>query len=1220
MTIIQKVKYFIYSGFSLLIAWGLFSYYMGFNIVDETKRTQKNISQLEENLSRYAESITTIVENSTLKELWKQETIIDDNFAIQVFRGDSLIFWNENSFPHQSYLNKSKKNGCFKLDNGYYMVKAVSIHDHLILVSKKIKSEYPYQNENLENELLLDLRIAKDLEISAEEKGGAPILDKKGGVLFYLTIKDLSFLESYQELNIFFWFLLTLLFFMIGIAQLIRRLKLSFWLHLFSFPLLSIALCILLINTQSFLAFQQFELFSPTIYASSAFLSSFGSLILLIFFITFSVWWLVLNLRPIHTYPNKLNSFFATLFYLSLLPISHFISWLFKSIVSNSSISLQLNDLFSLNTYSIIALLIIALLFLCYYLLANKAIHFLKKYWKATTVSVFWFLTGVLYFIFQLTYGLGQFYSALWPLFINGILIFIAYNNSKEKSFAYRMLILTIFSVYSAISLQEYNTQNEHQKREVYANQLITDKDPEVEIEYLRLESKIQEAYKKNEKLQKESNLSNTLFKEALDLCCLTSFWDRFDVSFFLFDSTQKPLLDYIGSQNVELKELNSIIHEHGVETEFSPTLYFIKDYYKRLSYMGRISLINNRGKEVTLVLQFRSKKIPEQLGIPRLLINQSANILDDLEDYSIARYSGSDLIMRFGDFNFPTTTEHMIKQFNKTTGFVDSEGYSHFIYNQDDNQFVVISKQKSSFFQNITSFSYLFLFFGIILLIVVVLHSDMSAIQLNNLQLSIKIQLVLIGIVIISFVLYGIVASSFVKDQYSTYTFSNLKERIESVEIEVGQKLGDRENLDPDILGLYMEYILKKFSNVFVTDINLYDLNGSLLASSQPTLYSKGISARQMNPKAYKQLNFMRSSEVIHKEKIGNLSYLAAYVPFYNNQSKLVAYLNLQHFAKQREYEHQISSFLVAILNIAVLLLVVTIIVALFIANWITAPLRMIQESFKKVELGKQNQPIAYKGDDEIGALVKDYNDKLAELELKAMQLARSERESAWREMAKQVAHEIKNPLTPMKLSLQHFQRSYDPTAANAQEKLKRISESLIEQIDSLTKIANEFSNFAKMPKANEEEIDLISIVKNCIEIFESETNQISFRITPEEARIFADKDLIIRVFNNILKNALQAIPDERKPKISITLTEERSGFLIDIKDNGIGIQPSEKSKVFVPNFTTKSTGAGLGLAMVQQIIHNHNGEIWFESNPPHGTTFSIYLPGIITKTDEVS
>ena len=474
------------------------------------------------------------------------------------------------------------------------------------------------------------------------------------------------------------------------------------------------------------------------------------------------------------------------------------------------------------------------------------------------------------------------------------------------------------------------------------------------------------------------------------------------------------------------------------------------------------------------------------------------------------------------------------------------------------------------------------------------------------------KIKLVLIGIVVVSFVVFGVVSGTFVKKQYISYTLDNLKERIYSVETEAQQKLGGRDTLDAEILGPYMQYILQKFSAVFVTDINLYNLDGELLASSQPSIYEKGISAEQMNPMAFHAFNSKKKSEFIHTEKIGKLSYLAAYLPFINNKGTPLGYLNLQHFSKQNTYENQISGFLITIINIGVLLLVITVIIAIFVSTWITTPLRLIQQNFKTVELGKANKPIAYDSDDEIGALVKDYNNKLAELELKAMQLARSERETAWREMAKQVAHEIKNPLTPMKLVLQHFQRSYDPKSADAPEQLQRFVKLLIEQIDTLTKIANEFSDFAKMPKANEEEIDLLPLIKNCLDLYNTNENDIKFSTKCSEITVFADKDLMIRVFNNILKNALQAIPSDRKPSIGIEISHERKGYLIAISDNGIGINPQEKNKIFVPNFTTKSTGAGIGLAMVKQIIQNHNGEIWFDSVPKKGTTFYIYLPGI--------
>jgi nitrogen fixation/metabolism regulation signal transduction histidine kinase len=283
----------------------------------------------------------------------------------------------------------------------------------------------------------------------------------------------------------------------------------------------------------------------------------------------------------------------------------------------------------------------------------------------------------------------------------------------------------------------------------------------------------------------------------------------------------------------------------------------------------------------------------------------------------------------------------------------------------------------------------------------------------------------------------------------------------------------------------------------------------------------------------------------------------------------------------------------------------------AIFISNWVTAPLRLLQENFANIRFGKHNQQISYDKDDEIGALVKNYNQKLDELEFTAQQLAQSERESAWREMAKQVAHEIKNPLTPMKLSIQQLLRVYDPNDPNSEQKVQKVANSIIEQIDALTKIANEFSNFAKMPRPDEVAMDILPVLENVIEVFKEDVN-CSFELNKklDKANVFADKDQMVRTFNNLIKNALQAIPEERQGRIVITVDQLENNVRIRISDNGTGISDDKRMTIFVPYFTTKSNGTGLGLAMVKQIIDNHNGLIYFEANEPEGTTFSVELP----------
>jgi two-component system nitrogen regulation sensor histidine kinase NtrY len=267
-------------------------------------------------------------------------------------------------------------------------------------------------------------------------------------------------------------------------------------------------------------------------------------------------------------------------------------------------------------------------------------------------------------------------------------------------------------------------------------------------------------------------------------------------------------------------------------------------------------------------------------------------------------------------------------------------------------------------------------------------------------------------------------------------------------------------------------------------------------------------------------------------------------------------------------------------------------------------------------VQLGKKNEPVEWSSDDEIGALVKEYNRMLSQAEKSAELLARSERESAWREMAKQVAHEIKNPLTPMKLRIQHLERAWKDEAPNFDEKMKVFSESLIEQIDTLTNIANEFSNFAKMPKAQNEAMNLDQVLKATVSLFHSkESFVLSYTSQMNgEANIHADKEQIIRVFNNLITNAIQAIPESQEGKIEVFLRREDDYAVVEVRDNGSGIPAHEQEKIFVPNFTTKSTGTGLGLAMVKNIVENAEGKVWFHSKEKIGSVFFVSFPLILT------
>jgi nitrogen fixation/metabolism regulation signal transduction histidine kinase len=339
-------------------------------------------------------------------------------------------------------------------------------------------------------------------------------------------------------------------------------------------------------------------------------------------------------------------------------------------------------------------------------------------------------------------------------------------------------------------------------------------------------------------------------------------------------------------------------------------------------------------------------------------------------------------------------------------------------------------------------------------------------------------------------------------------------------------------------------------------------------------------------------------------------LNYLSTYAPIRNQQGEAVAYIGIPYFERNKEIDSEVSTFLVALMNVYVFILICAALLAYFVSNSITRPLTIISEKLRILNLNKKNEPIEWQSKDEIGVLVGEYNKMINELEQSARKLAKGERESAWREMAKQIAHEIKNPLTPMKLSIQYLQRAIDEGNSNIEQLARKVAVTLNEQIENLSSIATAFASFAKMPKAQNEFLQINDLLKSVADLFNKEEDAtVLFNTEVNFATVYADKNQLISVFNNLVKNGIQSVPEGRKAFVEVLLVQDDGWFVISVKDNGVGIAEELKDKVFVPNFTTKSSGTGLGLAITKQIVDGAGGTIWFEPNEVEGTTFFVRL-----------
>jgi signal transduction histidine kinase len=469
------------------------------------------------------------------------------------------------------------------------------------------------------------------------------------------------------------------------------------------------------------------------------------------------------------------------------------------------------------------------------------------------------------------------------------------------------------------------------------------------------------------------------------------------------------------------------------------------------------------------------------------------------------------------------------------------------------------------------------------------------------------KIQNNVILIIIIGFIGIGVTTVVYFRAEADDYHAVRLSRKAQSVQESVNYEMRQANNsfFLPDV------EVLDKIHKL---NVNIYNPDGSIFNSSQQDIFTKNLLSFQIDPVAFHAITNLNRSIVYRTEKIGKLEYSAAYFPVLKNE-QIVAIIGLPYYTEKENSRKDIGSFMGRLLNVYVIIFIFAGILTSYLTGQITNPLFKLSNQMQGVKLGQKNEKLNWEVQDEIGVLIDEYNKMLVELERSANLLAKSEREGAWREMAKQVAHEIKNPLTPMKLQIQFLQHAYKNRPEEIGPLLKRTADTLIEQIDGLTRIASDFSNFAKMPTANNEYLNLNDIVKSVYQLFSNEAQiKLSIAIPEEICTIFADKDQVIRVLNNVIKNAIQAIKFavdfDKEGQVEIVLERQSDSTVIRVKDNGSGIAESEVNKIFTPNFTTKNSGTGIGLAMSKNIVEAAGGRIYFESTVNIGTTFFIEFP----------
>lgn len=1212
------------------------------SVVREVKLAERYINKKLDDFQELTSDtalVNRLVSNEeTLKEF---DRLANKKYGIFLYTTDELVnpemkFWSDHqAVPPPQLMNSADGDYFKRLSNGWYVIskKTVPSPDPskriLAFALIQVRSEFFLTTAYLPQRFLFNEEADKQVKLS-EIPGQFPVKTKAGATLFYLEKKQTAALPYNDRQTILLRFagLLFLFLFIYLFTEKLSHRKGAWW-SVGLLALLLIALRLLTYYYPQILNLRQFELFDPAIYGSNPIQRSLGDL--LINSVLFC-WWVLFAWSKLRQVDDPAASFsksmkiVAGLLSLCLLIFCTFVlASVIRSLVADSKISFDVTNFFSLTRYTVVGFFVLACLSLSYYYFSQLLFRL-----------IFPLLPGKDYLVYFAICFAGLLFLTLRPgnpdvLFYLPVLIWLlVYSwlvnrrgvlfSSLRINIAGILSWIFIFSVSISAIMLAQNKAVEWERRKVMADKLTIQTDPSSETRM-----NISVKYLDNDFLSAnfdrfKDQAQNRQLKDSIIAASYSASLNKYDTRLYVYDSSHHPLFN---DDDPTYDGLIIILNEQSKPTD-TPGLYFYETTYDKFSYIMRMEISDTAQKNIgSFFIIANLKSYSQDALFPELFKKSKREDPENSPIYSHAVYVRGTLVSPPGNYAFPIS----LKADEIPKGEIERRkngDFDELWYKASNEKVVIVARKKETTIETITLFSYIFCSF-LFLVVFVQLISFLLKTGFNGkrfksmLQLNIRSQVhgTIIFISLFSFLIIGAATISFFISRNRQGSSDKLSRTMKIMVNEMEKKL-EEHSISDDVIKLYdsvtnkdLQILVNDVSDIHGVDVNVYDLNGDLQVSSEANVYTQGVLSRKMDPGAFYHLGRLRQVLHVQDENIGDYSYFSIYSPVRTDSGQVYAYVNIPYFSSKPELRQEISNFLVTIINLNAFIFLIAGLIALFITNRITNSFSIITEKMQEVNLGKRNEQITWNRNDEIGELVKEYNKMVAKLEESAAALAKSEREGAWREMARQVAHEIKNPLTPMKLHIQYLQKAINNNQPNVKELSASVANTLVEQIDHLSKIAADFSQFANIGNTSVSTFDLHDVIASLKDLYTAD-NSVQFDWRPVDDRVYveADKTQMNRLFTNLFANAVEACNGNTVCRIEVN--EMRNGDIlhISIKDNGEGIAPDMQERIFVPNFTTKSSGTGLGLAMCKSIVEKARGHIWFETEQGKGTTFFVELP----------
>lgn len=1060
--------------------------------------------------------------------------------------------------------------------------------------------------------------------------GALKIFDEAGNFVYCLEIPDPSVFRYAIKDRLLLIGFLGLLCILFGFYNLVLQLKFKVagkpisGVFLFVMGLFLVRYLLFVLNLPN--AYRPMEFFSSSVLAIDSLSPTLGDLFLNVLVLVISIYILLKHYRRwisrFFRWALKKETFAWTVQCITLTVCVMFTWWFFefsKNLVHHSTIYFEFSNIFELDIYSFVGFFIIASVLIGLEMILLELLRFSFHFFSGN---------GTLYKILLSLAFLGGlsfvFFGFKIPYFISvtvvfGLSLLVFVRTRRRLTFQLDLfnflLLISIFSLLTTIGMIQGGDVRTEIEMERLADRQSDQHDLITESLFRRVTRDV----------EAESFLLDYREREGLSFFLKENFFDSnfkgYEVRVYVYDN-QWNLLDRTSeAQAFQPIDSSFTLDELGRRT-MTPGLFivpYIGGLYGSL-YVGQFDVLLRSLGNIKVLVELEPTQFQANRLYPQLLLDDQVRSKAILPPgFSYAVYQDRKLSRKNSNapftffFSGPAAIDSLEYVHEKTPD------YENLYFKVSQRKIVQVRHDRRTLFDSVNFFSFVFYFFvlgGILLMLPAwiwrMLRNPRQALHLT---LKGKIQVFFLSIAILPVFVVVFFLSPYIRAHIYEDFRTEVQEQTQSVLNQLRDDYLEMwgSSTNSQALEAALQNRIEEMEKSLLHDINIYHHTGVLDLTTQPSIYELGLTSRFMNPLVYQRLDRGDVSDIVMEEKIGYITYFSSFYPILTAESRIVGFLNIPYFKNQDQVNEQSLSLLTLLVNIYVFVFLAIGLLAVLISNSITRPLGLLNKQLRLTTLGGRNEPIAWVARDEIGDIIDAYNQMLQQLAESEEKLARNQREMAWKEMAQQIAHEIKNPLTPMRLSVQHLQQVWSikrPDNEKLNKLFQKVTGTVLVQIEQLVNIANSFSQFAKMPEPQRTTFLLADVVAEVFDLYSHDAKvQLKIHLPEEEFYVHSDRDQLSRVFNNLIKNGIQAIEHETG-LINVRLTVEGESGKVSIQDNGKGIPDEIGLRVFEPKFSTKNSGMGLGLAMVKKIVEGSEGHIYFETEVGKGTTFHVELP----------